>query len=448
MRSLPTRYQICIREHFRIVQPQVTIHRRATFLILRRSAAALGRLAAVAALTVALAGCERTSVLHSFGTKNIHGGKRPSGGLVMDAHGDLYGTTQSGGADHCGTVFKITPSGVESVVYSFGSGNAHDGKSPNGGLVIDARGNLYGTTALGGTDNGGTVFRITPSGVESVLHSFGTGNVHDGKYPNGGLVMDNRGNLYGTTVFGGTANKGTVFKITPSGVESVLYSFSGGGRWVDPHGGLVMDNRGNLYGTTVFGGADHLGSVFKITRSGAESTFYSFGGGLHGDQPNGYLLMGKHGSIYGTASGGTNSAGIVFKITRSGAGSVLHAFRGGYDGSSDPCGGLVMDPRGNLYGTAEGGGKLGIVGYLTIYLSRKLGIPSDLSGGLGTVFMITPSGVGSVLHSFGTGDIDQEPLGGLVIDARGDDIYGTTSRGGTANEGTVFKVTPSTDLGW
>ena len=264
---LPTRHQIHIRENFSIVQSQVTVHQRATFLALRRRVAAFGRLAAVAALTIALAACERTSptesVLYSFGTGNVHDGKSPNGGLVMDASGNLYGTTAIGGTDHFGTVFKITPSGVESVLHSFGTGNVHDGKYPNGGMVMDASGNLYGTTVFGGTANKGTVFKITPSGVESVLHSFGT--VHGTVFPHGGMVMDASGNLYGTTVFGGTNNLGTVFKITPSGVASVLHSFGTGNVWQDPNGGMVMAASGNLYGTTSLGGTDHSGTVFRIT---------------------------------------------------------------------------------------------------------------------------------------------------------------------------------------
>ncbi|MEB8535774.1 choice-of-anchor tandem repeat GloVer-containing protein, partial [Acidithiobacillus ferriphilus] len=442
------------------------------------------------------------SVLHSFGTGNVHDGKYPNGGMVMDASGNLYGTTAIGGTEHFGTVFKITPSGVESVLHSFGT--VHGTVFPHGGMVMDASGNLYGTTVFGGTANKGTVFKITGSGVESVLHSFGTGNVHDGKYPNGGMVMDARGNLYGTTVFGGTNNLGTVFKITPSGVESVLHSFGTVHGTVFPHGGMVMDASGNLYGTTVFGGTNNLGTVFKITPSGVESTFYSFGGndgndgndgdqpngglvmaasgnlygttvfggtnnlgtvftitpsgaestfysfggndgndGNDGDQPNGGLVMAASGNLYGTTiGGGTDNLGTVFKITPSGVESVLYSFGGGYDGSSSPNGGLVMDVSGNLYGTADGGGKLGIIGYLTVYLSRILGTPSSLSGGLGTVFKITPSGVESVLHSFGTGNVWQDPNGGMVMAASGN-LYGTTIGGGTDNLGTVFKITPS-----
>ncbi|MBU2830279.1 choice-of-anchor tandem repeat GloVer-containing protein, partial [Acidithiobacillus ferriphilus] len=172
--------------------------------------------------------------------------------------------------------------------------------------------------------------------------------------------------------------------------------------------------------------------------------FYSFGGndGNDGDQPNGGLVMAASGNLYGTTiGGGTDNLGTVFKITPSGVESVLYSFGGGYDGSSSPNGGLVMDVSGNLYGTADGGGKLGIIGYLTVYLSRILGTPSSLSGGLGTVFKITPSGVASVLHSFGTGNVWQDPNGGMVMAASGN-LYGTTSLGGTDHSGTVFRITP------
>ncbi|MGC9237993.1 MAG: choice-of-anchor tandem repeat GloVer-containing protein, partial [Thiomonas sp.] len=165
------------------------------------------------------------------------------------------------GTNNTGTVFQITPMGVESVLHSFGAGT--DGNTPYAGLVMDASGNLYGTTVVGGTNNTGTVFKITPAGAESVLHSFGAGT--DGNTPYAGLVMDASGNLYGTTSSGGANGYGTVFKITTAGVESVLHSFGSGTDGNTPLAGLVMDASGNLYGTTDAGGANNNGTVFKIT---------------------------------------------------------------------------------------------------------------------------------------------------------------------------------------
>ncbi len=416
-----------------MVQSQTTVQ-HAAFLVLRRRASILGRQAAVAALTVALAACNGVgsspteSVLYSFGTGN--NGKYPNGGLVMDASGNLYGTTSFGGTYNKGTVFKITPSGVESVLYSFGPDN--DEHWPNGGLVMDASGNLYGTTAKGGTYNKGTVFKITPSGVESVLYSFGNGN--NGKYPNGGLLMDASGNLYGTTERGGTNNFGTVFKITSSGVESVLHSFGKGNDGVLPNGGMLMDASGTLYGTTSVGGTVNSGTVFKITPSGVESVLHSFGTGNDGQQPNGGLVMGASSTLYGTTgSGGTDDQGTVFKITPSGIESVLHSFGTGNDGH-DPNGGLVMDASGNLYGTTVFGGKRGGRGIIADLL--RLVFVGRRFPGLGTVFKITPSGTESVLYFFSSAHkYEQSPNGGLVMDASGN-LYGTTP----GVYGTVFKL--------
>ena len=178
---------------------------------------------------------------------------------------------------------------------------------------MDGSGNLYGTTAAGGTSNKGTVFKITPNGPESVLYSFA--GVPDGQYPNAGLIMDGSGNLYGTTLVGGANGPGTVFKITPNGTESVLYSFANGSDGQDPYAGLIMDGSGNLYGTTVYGGTSNNGTVFKITPNGTESLLYSFGTGSDGQYPNAGLIMDVSGNLYGTTyNGGTNGVGTVFKI--------------------------------------------------------------------------------------------------------------------------------------
>ena len=301
------------------------------------------------------------SVLYSFGLPAGSDGQDPYASLVMDASGNLYGTTYYGGTNDTGTVFKITSSGAESVLYSFGPNTGSDGQYPAGSLIMDASGNLYGATQDGGKNGTGTVFKIAPSGAESVLYSFGPNTGSDGQYPAGSLIMDASGNLYGTTQDGGKNGTGTVFKIIPSGAESVLYSFgpSPGADGKTPTAGLVMDASGNLYGTTQFGSTSDSGTVFQITPSGTESVLHSFGTGTDGQNPQARLIMDRSGNLYGTTSGGgANGTGTVFQISPSGAESVLYSFGTGTDGQS-PLAGLVMDASGNLYGTTYSGGTNG-----------------------------------------------------------------------------------------
>ena len=195
------------------------------------------------------------TVLYSF-TGGADGGN-PFAGLIKDASGNFYGTTVEGGAHGLGTVFKLAPDGTETALWSF---TGADGSYPEGGLIMDASGNLYGTTSSGGADGDGTVFEVALNGAETVLHSFTGGP--DGKGPQAGLVMDNKGKLFGTTVFGGANGDGTVFKVTPGGTETVLYSFAGKPDGYAPSGGLIRRN-GNFYGTTAEGGTEGLGTVFE-----------------------------------------------------------------------------------------------------------------------------------------------------------------------------------------
>jgi uncharacterized repeat protein (TIGR03803 family) len=210
------------------------------------------------------------TILYSF-TGGADGG-HPAGGLVMDRAGNLYGTGQTGGANGQGTVFMVSPSGAETLLYSFGS-QSGDGSNPYAGLVFDNNGNLYGATYSGGAKGGGTVFKLSPSGAETVLYSFGSQS-GDGSNPFGGfLIFDNNGNLYGTTVGGGTHGDGTVFKLSPSGAETVLHSFgSQSGDGSQPWSGLVFDEKGNLYGTTHFGGRYSAGAVFEVTSATAATS--------------------------------------------------------------------------------------------------------------------------------------------------------------------------------
>lgn len=297
-------------------------------------------------------------VLYSFGQSGDGG--YPYAGLVLGKKGNLYGTTQAGGAYGGGTVFMVTPAGVETVLYSFTGGA--DGYQPIGGLVLDKLGNLYGTTQSGGANGGvGTVFKLTPTGTETVLYSF-TGGA-DGAYPQGGLIFDKVGNLYGTTAQGGdpSCSCGTVFKVAPTGTETVLYSFPvGGADGGYPNGALVLGKKGYLYGTTSSYGSGNNGTVFKVSPTGKETTLYSFAGTPDGGQPDGSLVFDKKGNLYGTTqAGGVSGIGTVFELTPAGVETLLHSFTDNPDGSGPRYGGLVLDALGNLYGTTAFGGANG-----------------------------------------------------------------------------------------
>jgi uncharacterized repeat protein (TIGR03803 family) len=322
-------------------------------------------------------------VLHSFG--NGTDGATPQGSLIFDAAGNLYGTTYSGGSayEFGGTVFELSPaegSGwTETVLHSF-SNNLIDGLNPSpGSLIFDAAGNLYGTTNNGGSYaiEGGIVFELSPSlsGIwtETILHTFGNGS--DGRYPNAGVIFDAAGNLYGTTVMGGTAYYygGTVFELSPgaSGVwaETILRSFGNSG--TDPYspfGGVIFDFDGSLYGTTA-GGGYGWGTVFELSPSASGNwklkMLHGFGKGTDGSEPNAGVIFDDAGNLYGTtlyggSYGGNESGGIVFELSPT-AGSawtekVLHNFGNGKDGDIPNFGSLIFDAAGNLYGATKSGG--------------------------------------------------------------------------------------------
>ena len=271
-------------------------------------------------------------------------GANPFGPLVQATDGNLYGTTQIGGANTsgcggqgCGTVFKITPSGTLTTLYSFCSqSGCPDGANPQAGLVQATNGDFYGTTSSGGANGGGTVFKITPSGTLTTLYSFcSQSGCPDGAHP-WGLVQATNGSLYGTTLLGGANSQGTVFRITPSGTLKTLQNFKGP-NGANPYAGLVQANDGNFYGTTGGGGANNDGTVFKITPSGALTTLYSFcsqSGCKDGANPYAGLVQATNGNLYGTTLyGGAKTTGCggfgcgtVFKITPGGALTTLYSF--------------------------------------------------------------------------------------------------------------------------
>jgi uncharacterized repeat protein (TIGR03803 family) len=306
------------------------------------------------------------TVMYSFtntvqNPANFSDGEYPFGGVIQGSDGDFYGTTRDGGATNSGTVFKVTPAGVGTVLYSFAGGA--DGANPLGGVIQSSDGNFYGTTRAGGATNTGTVFKITPAGVETVLYSFVGGT--DGANPAARLIQGSDGNFYGTTVFGGATNSGTVFKMTPAGSETVLYSFAGGTDGVNPYGGVTQGSDGNFYGTTGNGGTTNTGTVFRITPAGSETVLYSFAGGTDGATPYAGVIQGSDGNFYGTTSdGGAAGVGTLFDITPAGVETVLYSFAGGTDGAT-PCAGVIQGSDGSFYGATEYGG--GVNDYGTVF---------------------------------------------------------------------------------
>jgi uncharacterized repeat protein (TIGR03803 family) len=316
---------------------------------------------------------------------------------------------------------------VLTTLYSFTDGN--DGGYPMAGLVQGSDGHFYGTTSAGGAKGFGTVFKISAAGALSTLYSFTNGN--DGASPSAGLVQGSDGNFYGTASNGGKTNiyagrgLGTVFKISASGALTTLHSFNGtNADGANPSAGLVLGSDGNFYGTTGGSGvAKDLGTVFQISAAGALSTLYSFTGGNDGEFPLAALVQGSDGSFYGTASNGGKTNinagrgwGTVFKISASGALTSLYSFTGLNDGGN-PLAGLVQGSDGNFYGTTYGG----------------------FFNGSGTVFQISAAGALSTLYSFTNGNDGANPYAGLVQGSDGN-FYGTTSTGGAKGFGTVFQI--------
>jgi len=391
-----------------------------------RSATAFVSLPVLVLIVTIPALSQTETVLHSF-AGSPDGANPYFVAAVIDSKGNLYGTTARGGAHDSGTVFELTPSGVEKILHSFGA--AGDGNTPYSSLIMDTKGNLYGTTAKGGAYGGGTVFELTPSRTKKILHSFGAGR--DGSFPYAGLVLDAKRNFYGTTVSGGAHGVGTVFKLTSSGKETILHSFSSNGTdGYNPYDRPVLDAEGNLYGTTFLGGAHHVGTVFKLTPSGKETILHSFNNlSATGDgfQPWSELVLDANRNLYGTTTnGGANFGGTVFELTPSGVETILYSFGAMGDGSN-PMAGLAFDTKGNLYGTTyEGSG----------------------ASAYGTVFQLALSGTETILHSFNLRSGDGAyPVGGVALDAKGS-LYGATLIGGVGNScsgsacGTMFKVTP------
>jgi len=389
------------------------------------------------------------TVIHTF--TGMGDGEAPQAGLIQDSSGNLYGTTMNGGSFDMGTVFKIGAHGKEAIQSFWGGA----GMLPEGSLIQDEAGNLYGTTYDGGTLEGGAclhgcgaVFELDSTGKETVLHAFTGGT--DGGNPAAGLVRDQEGNLYGITTSGGDLTCvvsiygcGGVFKLDTNGKETVLHAFSGSdGDGEYPNGGLVQDGAGNLYGVTEQGGGScglycTAGAVFRISPAGKETILYAFTGKEDGAFPSGTLVLDSEGNLYGEAEwGGSLSScrrgeyggcGVVFKLDTAGQETVLYTFMGSVE--MHPAGGLVRDKAGNLYGVTLG--------------SLLLEAP------YGTIFLLAENGQLTTLHTFTGGSDGAAPNGGLVLGKSGV-LYGTTEAGGDASCntpgaigcGVVFMLTP------
>ena len=434
-----------------------TEHQGSTYQVRRRSGS--GALTAIALLGAILASrtahAQTYTVLYTF-TGGADGGYPQYGGLVTDKEGNFYGTAVVGGdlncpsgpfylgAPGCGVVFKLDPSGNETVLYTFTGGT--DGSEPWSGVLCDREGHLYGTTAFGGlfpgSDGVGVVFKVDASGHETVLHTF---SHTDGANPTGELVRDNDGTLYGTTVTGGDVDQcsgqgcGVIFALDPSGEEKLLHRLTGLLDGANPTHGVIRDAAGNLYGTTENGGdlaaclnyegaeavvtgIPGCGVIFKLDSAGKEGTHYQFGPAPDGSDPRALLIRDAAGNLYGTTFyGGAYANGTIFKLDKAGHETVLYSFTGSDDGAN-PWGGLVRDAAGNLYGTANHAGG---------------------SCYCGTVFKLDPAGKYTVLHTF-TGADGQYPEAPLLLYKGA--LYGITSGGGTLSDGgsgtgTIFKIT-------
>jgi uncharacterized repeat protein (TIGR03803 family) len=406
------------------------------------------------AVTNAKVACNTEVILHGFASTDAANGLHPYAGLTADGNGNLYGTTGAGGAFNAGTVFQLTPSGngtyTQSILYSFpGVAGGDGGTDPSGPLMLDSAGNLYGTTTSGGINHSGVVYRLSPASgggyVASVLHAFG-GTSAEGSQPLGELAMDSLGNLYGVNSAGGLYNGGTVFKLSPAAggtyALSILYTFTAGLDGDTPPAGVIIDGAGVLYGTTSRSRLPgYTGAAYSLKPnldgSYTERTLHSFGGVQDGSTPMAGLYMDSAGDLYGTTQFGNGNFGAgngsVFRITNIASGTPstteIYSFTGGSDGFT-PLGGVIMDGSGNLYGTTSNGGS------------------TNCTNGCGTIYKLTPSGTGytkSLLLPLPGGSGGSAPLGNLIMDAQGN-LFGTTyyNQGagapGTIDSGIVFEI--------
>ena len=354
-------------------------------------------------------------VPHSFGSGTD--GAVPSAAVMQATDGNFYGTTSSGGASGHGTVFKMTPGGAVSILHSFTGGA--DGSSPLAALIQATNGTFYGTTSAGGAFGMGTVFTMTPAGAFATLYTF-TGGA-DGANPVAAVLEANDGNFYGTTQLGGMANRGTLFEINAAGAFTTLYTFTGGADGAYPYAPLIQATDGSLYGTNYGGTISTFGRAFKWALASSNlSVVHTFASGaVDGANPTSALLQALDGNFYGTTLfGGASNNGTAFRMTPDGTVTLLHSFTGGIDGGS-PYSPVIQTADGSLYGTT----KVSASAYGTVY---KLSLPGALT----------------VVHTFtggGDGAVPSAPL----VQASSGKLYGTASFGGAFGSGVVFRLPAS-----
>lgn len=381
----------------------------------------------LAALIFVFPNAQSQTLTTVYSFKGVPDGQWPTSAVVIDAAGNLYGTTYNGGNSSacqpspygCGTIYKIDPAGNETILHDF---SKTDGRDVFSGIIMDAAENFCGTTDGGGTFDDGTLYKFDSNHVLTVLVNFESNTI--GATPSGGLVRDFAGNLYGTVAFGGPSNAGGVFKWETQGQLRFLHWFTGDPDGHAPEAALIRDNAAHLYGTTSLGGVANAGTVFRLDKNGL-TILHSFTAGPDAD-PFPSLVRDTQGNLYGITEGTYSvltcvehgGCGTVFKLDAAGNETILHTFSGGADGSV-PEAGLLRDFSGNLYGTTTRGGDFD----------------------RGTIFRISASGKFKVLHSFTGGSEGANPSAPLVRDAAGR-LYGTTFGGGAHNKGTVFRLDP------
>ncbi len=366
--------------------------------------------------------CQLT-ILHSFGDGTTpNDGSRPDAGLIQGSDGNFYGATIGQAKDpdasaNGGNIFQLTSGGVVTTLYASAPGHHVLSNKP----LLFYNGDLFGVTS---GDLEGTIYRLrfsTRPVHKAILHNFGDGAVaNDGLYPQASMILGSDGYLYGTTVFGGTANEGTIYKLSPTTNQfTIIYNFTGTGQDIYPRAALIQASDGNFYGTT--SGNASGGAMFLMTPAGQVFPVYRFTDGSAVVAP---LIQAKDGNFYGiTPNGGAAASGDVFKMTPNFVVTILHSFGQGTDGATPGATTVVQGPNGNLYGTTQFGG----------------------TAGNGVVFELTTDGLSyTVLHNFGDGSIVNDgsvPTSTLILGSD-NNLYGTTDQGGSKKLGTIFRISP------